>query len=221
MPKEAKIYKTLEDYLKEGYFKHSTISNYVANKCGDIVNVSTNKIVQGSVNKCGYMMITIGKYQFHKHRLIYEAVHGELIDPNVYDISHIDLDKFNNNISNLKKTSKEEEYETKISKSLENYLKEGWYKHPTKSSHIANKFGEVICVSTNKIILGTINKSGYYVISINEKQIVKHKFIYEAMYGKLVDSKVHDIDHIDTNKLNNNMSNLQKLTKNSQRNKKE
>ena len=60
MPKEAKIYKTLEDYLKEGFYKHPT-KDCVANKIGKIINIKTNWILLGSANDCDYLMVTIDK----------------------------------------------------------------------------------------------------------------------------------------------------------------
>lgn len=58
------------------------------------------------------------------------------------------------------------------------------------------------------------NKDGYHIVTFNvdKKKVVKkvHRLVYEAFVGELVDGFV--IDHIDNNKDNNAVSNLQQVT---------
>lgn len=57
---------------------------------------------------------------------------------------------------------------------------------------------------------GTVDKSGYDMIVINGKRYLTHRLIYSYFNGDLEDN--FKIDHIDGNKLNNNIFNLRKVT---------
>ncbi len=52
--------------------------------------------------------------------------------------------------------------------------------------------------------------SGYLVTNINGKNVLKHRFIWETLNGSI--PKGFTIDHIDRNKLNNDISNLRLAT---------
>jgi hypothetical protein len=55
----------------------------------------------------------------------------------------------------------------------------------------------------------TINRDGYYE-STTQDRLMLHNYIYERSYGKIPDG--YEIHHIDCNKLNNDLTNLQLLT---------
>jgi len=66
------------------------------------------------------------------------------------------------------------------------------------------------------LLKGTINKeTGYRIIQINKKPYLYHRVIYK-LFNKNWDitdtSKTNQIDHIDRNKLNNNIENLRVVT---------
>jgi len=74
--------------------------------------------------------------------------------------------------------------------------------------------GQVVCVKT-KNILGNISHRGYMNVNVKGKTTEQvsmsvHRFIWECVNGTIEDGK--EIDHIDENKLNNKISNLQLLT---------
>ncbi len=50
----------------------------------------------------------------------------------------------------------------------------------------------------------------YMYVSINGKHLLKHRVIWEAFMGEIPEGM--QIDHIDTNKFNNNLSNLRLVT---------
>lgn len=93
-PKE--IWVDLEEYRPEMY----SISNY-----GQIKNKITNKILKTWVTPYGYKAIAFGgrgkTYRAYVHRLVYRAFNKNK-DISDYDIHHIDEDKLNNYIGNLK-----------------------------------------------------------------------------------------------------------------------
>ena len=62
----------------------------------------------------------------------------------------------------------------------------------------------------NKILRCHIHKTGYVIISINGKNKYLHTVIWEAFNGKI--PKGYEIDHIDCNKTNNSLYNLELVT---------
>ena len=73
--------------------------------------------------------------------------------------------------------------------------------------------------SSSKSIIGTINKDGYVWINVmddsSEKwrhNMLAHRLMIEHYYGIKLDSKKDIIDHINTNKCDNNLDNLRVTT---------
>lgn len=98
-------------------------------------------------------------------------------------------------------------------------LKEEWKRvqyndiHPNYELFISNR-GRI--KYNDEIRNSKIGSNGYYrtfYININEKYstIEVHRLVYSTFYGK--QPKGLDIDHIDHNKLNNDISNIQLLTR--------
>ncbi|MDF1690515.1 MAG: HNH endonuclease [Cycloclasticus sp.] len=80
---------------RDGALYHK-ISSTNSIKVGDFV---------GSVNSRGYLKTTIGRKQFTVHRLIYVYHYGDI--PEECDIDHIDGNKLNNHIENLRAVSRQ------------------------------------------------------------------------------------------------------------------
>ena len=77
--------------------------NYKVSNYGNILNVKTNRLLKGRIDKYGYYNVILynkGKYKNYKvHQLV--AIHF-IDNPNKYNqINHIDEDKLNNVYSNL------------------------------------------------------------------------------------------------------------------------
>ena len=56
---------------------------------------------------------------------------------------------------------------------------------------------------------GCLNNSGYRIIRLNQKSYLEHRIIFALHHGYMPNF----IDHIDGNKLNNNIDNLREATK--------
>jgi hypothetical protein len=56
--------------------------------------------VAGSLHRTGYYQIQIQGKHYKTHRIVYAMIHN--MDPVDYEIDHIDLNKSNNNIDNLR-----------------------------------------------------------------------------------------------------------------------
>jgi len=86
--------------------------------------------------------------------------------------------------------------------------------HPIYSNYYYDN--ELNCIKNNRknIIKPCAHKNGYYFINVCLNGKIKHysihRFIYECVHG-IIPPKM-EIDHIDDNRANNNISNLQLLT---------
>ena len=73
---------------------------------------------------------------------------------------------------------------------------------------------EIINISKMKILKGSVSNVGYRQVTIryerNPNPYLYHRFIYECHHGIIPDGYV--VDHIDNNKLNNDIYNLQIIT---------
>lgn len=80
--------------------------------------------------------------------------------------------------------------------------------------YYATKEGEVYSSKTNKLVAKRINRSGYYIVnlSINGKckTFALHRLIATAFIENKEDFPV--VNHLDGNKMNNNVSNLEWVT---------
>ena len=92
-----------------------------------------------------------------------------------------------------------------------------FYIHPNFTNYAASKDGEILNVKTGRILKKNLTNQGYYQFIVNDKKkLIKpknyliHRFEWECVRGDIPEGFV--IDHIDSNKTNNKIENLQLLT---------
>ena len=89
-----------------------------------------------------------------------------------------------------------------------------FYRHPFFSGYAASKYGEILNIKTTKILKCTENVYGYLKFSLYYERELKsysvHRFVYECIKGVIPESYV--VDHIDSNRTNNSIKNLQILS---------
>ena len=129
--------------------------NYSISNLGNVRNDKSNRILKQFINPNGYKVVIIYKdgikQNFKLHRLIANAF---LLNPdNKNCVDHIDQDKLNNSISNLRFATKSENCQNR-KKQINN--KSGVVGvHFLKKS---NKWKSMIVYNNNKIYLGTFDK---------------------------------------------------------------
>lgn len=85
---------------------------YCVNENGEVLNIKTNKLIQGDINSSGYYRVCLydainkRKKKYFRHRLV--AIHF-IDNPNNYkEVNHIDGNKTNNTIENLEWSSRKQ-----------------------------------------------------------------------------------------------------------------
>ena len=97
--------------FKITYFKHPIYQDYACDNNGNIYSFKKNelKLMSQPTNSKGYFQITVcrdgERRKFMVHRFIYECYYNKILNKNI-EIDHIDRNKNNNNINNLREVSR-------------------------------------------------------------------------------------------------------------------
>ena len=97
-PSKEKPVSKIAD-LTKNWIKLPSNENYAINTDGEVANLKTGLLVRGS-ERNGYLRITIRNKQYSIHRLVWETFNEPI--PEGYYIDHIDGNKSNNALSNLR-----------------------------------------------------------------------------------------------------------------------
>lgn len=91
-----------EDLVPENWRDIPGNENYAVSRYGEVVNKSTKTILKGSVRN-GYRRVGIGSKTYSVHLLVWRAFVGEISEK--MQIDHIDGNRANNNLENLRMVS--------------------------------------------------------------------------------------------------------------------
>ena len=201
---------------------NNEIWHYEVDETGNVYNTETQKELKGTI-KNGYKIVQLwksNKPSIQKvHRLVAQAF---LSNPqNLPVVHHKDNNRLNNSIENLAWTSyiENNQYENTLTPS--SHFREVietdedvWL--PFRNSiYLISNTGKVKNSKTNKLLKGSLTDDGYIRYDLRlphegKKHYFGHRIVYETFCGNLVDGLV--INHIDGNKLNNHMDNLEQIT---------
>lgn len=165
------------------------------------------------------------KHQVKIHRMVAETFIKN--DENKPIVNHIDGDTHNYHVSNLEwVTSKENSQhaintglrkngDQSINKFIGNLPNEEWKTYNNYPNYIVSSIGRVMNINTKRLLKSYIDNTGYLCVNLwknNKGKIHRiHKLVY-CIFNNDNDLNGYVIDHIDGNKLNNNISNLEKVT---------
>ena len=211
------------------YFIHPIYTNYGCSKDGYIINCKRLIPRKGRLNPSGYLETGVvsneGKRNiFVSHRMIWEAINQKII-PDGYQIHHINNDKQDNAIKNLDIVTPKENMQFKgneckgktISKKQNVSIKcNMFHYHPVYTNFGANKYGQIYNKKTKRCSIGNLKSNGYMNMTLSQiglpqKNFYIHRLVYEIFNGPIPDKM--EINHIDSNKQNNCIKNLELMTR--------
>ena len=152
----------------EGLYKVST--------AGEVLSVKTNKIRAQETDKDGYKKVTLynkGKCKrFFVHRLVALTY---LQNPhNKAEIDHIDTNRSNNSISNLRWATRQENRNNQ--KSLQKYKRIDYRTNLGKTGKLAKNSKPILCIQLNKV---------YYGCMQAQRQLgVDHRHIQDVLHNR-------------------------------------
>ena len=201
--------------------------NYFIYDNGDVLNITTNKILQGSIGQHGYKYYRLSKdnkkKMFYAHRLV--AQHFIDNSDNLPVVNHKDGNKLNNNVTNLEWVSYsqnvEHAHQTKLIKTrrASEYYKqslpnEEWKSIPNFHYSVSN-LGRVRNDNTNLLLKGSLT-CGYYKVRLSNNgqilDIMINHLVY-CVFNQLESiPQGYVIDHINGDKTDDRLENLRLIT---------
>ena len=211
------------------YYVHPIYINYAGSEDGYIINLKRLIPRKGLLNSTGYFQTAVysddgRKKLFESHRFIWEAINQQII-PHGYQIHHVNNDKQDNSIVNLELVTPKQNmiYKGNECKGMKYKPKqnveikcEKFYYHQIYTNFGANKYGQIFNKKTNRCSIGILQPSGYFNITFSQKGLQRktfhvHRFVYECIKGDIPEGM--EINHIDSNKQNNCIKNLELVTR--------
>ncbi len=176
-------------------WKKHYLYDYEASNLGQIRNYNNKKILNGeNANKEKRLFIKDKAYFFKN--IIYECFYGKI--PDNHKVIYINNIINDHKIKNLKLMDLNE---------LNDENK--WKEHYKFKGYYGNIDGKIYSTLSSSYMNGYIHNE-YLKIYINNKNYTIHKFIYECFKGEIPEK--YQIDHINGNKLDNSINNLQALS---------
>jgi len=126
--------------------------NYEISNLGNVRNIKTEKILKNCINNEGYYQVNLYKDKKRTTKTIHQLVANTFIEnpENKFCVDHINNDKLDNNVNNLRwATSNENQHNRKISKNNTSGIKGVYF------DRNANKWRAQLKIDGIKIYIGS------------------------------------------------------------------
>lgn len=203
------------DYENLRFVKIDNFDNYKLYENGDVINIKLNKKLSTFLSRNQYFLkisIDKKKYTFNFLRFMYEKFYNEKLTSS--DIIRLKNENIENifHYKNLKKVNRKDMIKNENHDELDN-TKE-WKIVKNYPDYKISNLGDIFSIKSNKILKPRQDENGYYKIKlindIKRRHMFIHRLVYDTFKNIIDDNKV--IDHIDKNKINNNINNLREVS---------
>jgi DNA-directed RNA polymerase II subunit RPB2 len=211
------------------YFKMPTLTwkilsnydNYSISNTGDVKNNTTNRILKYYIRN-GYKSVTLSKSNckktFNIHTLV--AEHFLKKPNNTYVVNHINEDKLDNCVENLEYLTYRDNTlysaNSHRTKNTDSFELAQFTDIPNYNKYMASKNGEIYSKNIKRLCRITVLPNGYHKIKMkSDSNVYKDLYIHVIIamtYLNYAPSNKYVINHIDGNKGNNNLENLEIVT---------
>ena len=198
-------------------------NNYSVSNTGEIKNNKTDRILKYYIRN-GYKSITLCKNNTKKTYNIHNIVANHFLEKPAYDkyvINHINEDKLNNNINNLEFTTYRDNtihsMTSNRSKNNNTFDLSNFIDIPNYSKYMISKKGEIYSKNIERLSCITKLPCGYHKIKLlGDNNIYKDLYIHVlvaiSFMNYIPNGTQYVVNHIDGNKGNNNIDNLEIIT---------
>ena len=197
--------------------------NYSVSNTGFIKNNITQRILKpylrngyNSINLC----VNNVKKTFNIHSIVAQYFLDKPSEDRKYVVNHKDEDKTNNHIDNLEYLTYRENtmysMTSKRTKNLNKFELSDFIDIPNYEDYMVSKSGDIYSKNLKRLACYTIIPSGYHKIKMkSNNNIYKDLYIHVIVaisYLNYIPHNNYVINHIDGNKGNNNLNNLEIVT---------
>lgn len=196
------------------------VTRWSVNEEGKVRNDETGKFLKGTVLS-GYRYINFRWSGKQKNKSVHRLV-AETFLPNPQNlpyVHHIDGNHFNNHLDNLKWVTEAENraHAAPPIHDKNRIIPQGGedeiWKYFRDTVYQVSSYGRVKNTKTNRIMRGSYGSDGYYRVELALKCEPRRKFlVHRLVWETFVDGNIDVINHINGNKSDNRLSNLENVS---------